>query len=96
MIVLVDTTVWVDHLRNDRKDLRQMLDDGRVLCHPFVIGELGCVNLRNRDEILSLLKALPNVALAQHDEVLLLALGAASFRKRTWLDRLALACLGAD
>jgi len=70
MMVLVDTSVWVDHLRNDNHALRRMLDSGSVLCHPFVIGELACGNLRNRRGILDLLDALPCALVAQHLEVL--------------------------
>jgi predicted nucleic acid-binding protein len=70
MMVLVDTSVWVDHLRHDNHDLRRMLDSGSVLCHPFVIGELACGNLRNRRMILDLLDALPCALVAQHLEVL--------------------------
>jgi predicted nucleic acid-binding protein len=68
--VLVDTSVWVDHLRRGNRVLAEHLREARVLCHPFVIGELACGNLRRRDEILSLLAALPRVPLASDDEVL--------------------------
>ena len=70
MMVLVDTSVWVDHLRYDNVELRRLLDSGRVLSHPFVIGELSCGNLRNRRVILELLDALPTALLAEHLEVL--------------------------
>jgi predicted nucleic acid-binding protein len=58
MGVLVDTSVWVDHLRKGDAHLTQMLDKDRVLCHPFIIGELACGNLKNRTEILSALSEL--------------------------------------
>jgi predicted nucleic acid-binding protein len=58
MNVLVDTSVWVDHLRKGDARLAKLLNDGRVLCHPFVIGELACGNLNNRFEILDALKEL--------------------------------------
>ena len=48
----------------------KLLDEGRVCCHEFVVGELACGTLRNRDELLALLKALPEVRMAKHDEVL--------------------------
>lgn len=50
--------------------LRALLEDGRVLSHPFVIGELACGNLENREEILSLLEELPKAFTAAHDEVM--------------------------
>ena len=69
-MTLVDTSVWVDHLRKGDQELRSLLDEGSVLCHPFVIGELACGNLKNRGEILSLLEALPTSTVASHEEVL--------------------------
>ncbi len=69
-MILVDTSVWVDHLRNTHQELSRLLDDGVVLCHPFVIGELACGNLKNRNEILDLLAALPTAEVASHDEAL--------------------------
>ena len=68
--VLVDTSVWIDHLRKDREDLRARLEAGDVVCHPFILGELACGTIRKRDEVLSLLAALSQVAVADHDEVL--------------------------
>jgi len=68
--VLVDTSVWVDHLRRGNKLLAEHLQEARVLCHPFVIGELACGNLKHREEVLSLLFALPRVPVARDDEVL--------------------------
>ena len=57
--VLVDTSIWITHLRGDEDRLVKELEQGYVLCHPFVIGELACGTLENRREILSLLEALP-------------------------------------
>jgi predicted nucleic acid-binding protein len=70
-VVLVDTSVWVEHLRNGVPDLEALLADGEVACHPFVIGELACGNLRNRQEILSLLQDLPAVPEIADEELLL-------------------------
>ena len=70
MIALVDTSVWVDHLRRSNEQLVMLLDEGGVCCHQFVVGELACEALRNRDELLSLLKALPETPIAEHEEVL--------------------------
>ena len=70
MITLVDTSVWIDHLRRGNKHLTTLLDEGGVCCHRFVIGEIACGKLRNRGELLSLLKALPEVPIAEHEEVL--------------------------
>lgn len=69
-MVLVDTSIWVSHLREGDDHLAGLLDKGLVCCHPFVIGELACGNLKNRTEILSLLQALPSAETADHEEIL--------------------------
>lgn len=69
-MILVDTSVWIDHLRDGSSRLEDLLVDGMVLSHPFVIGELACGNLAKRGEILSLLAALPRAGMADNDEVL--------------------------
>lgn len=69
-MMLVDTSVWVAHLRAGHPRLAGLLEDGQVECHPFVIGELACGRLSRRAEILGLLAALPQVPIAGHDEVL--------------------------
>jgi predicted nucleic acid-binding protein len=68
--VLVDTSVWVDHLRRRDARLAELLEDGSVWTHPFVIGELACGNLARRAEVLELIGALPLVPVADHEEVL--------------------------
>jgi len=69
-MVLVDTSVWVSHLRDGNAELANLLNDGRVLCHPLIVGELACGNLKNRTVILSLLQLLPMSIEAEHEEVL--------------------------
>jgi predicted nucleic acid-binding protein len=69
-MVLVDTSVWVAHLRDGTIGLDSLLSDGHVVCHSLIIGELGCGNLQNRTEILSLLQDLPMALHAEHEEVL--------------------------
>ena len=69
-MVLVDTSVWVAHLRQTDRRLSALLEEGRVAVHPFVIGELACGRLRNRREILSLLRALPEVPVVSLPELL--------------------------
>jgi predicted nucleic acid-binding protein len=70
MRVLVDTSVWIDHLRHGHATLALALEEGNVLTHPFVIGELACGNLRRRAEILRLLGELPQAPVASNAEVL--------------------------
>lgn len=70
MTVLVDTSVWIDHLRRTNARLVDLLDQGTVVTHPFVIGELACGNLTRRDEILTLLQALPATPVVESDEAL--------------------------
>jgi len=69
-MILVDTSVWVEHLRSGTIGLEALLNDGHVVCHPFIIGEIACGNLKNRTEILSLLQDLPMASLADDDEVI--------------------------
>lgn len=68
--MLVDTSVWVEHLRRGDPVLSALLSREEVECHPFIIGELACGSLQRRSEILALLQKLPHVPLASHDEVL--------------------------
>lgn len=70
-MILVDTSVWVDHLRVGDDKLIELLNDSRVLMHPFVLGELACGNIANRDVLLTLFKDLPQAAVATDDEVLI-------------------------
>ncbi len=69
-MILVDTSVWISHLRDSNSYLEELLNEGIVLCHPFIIGELACGNIKNRNEILSLLKLLPMAQVVEYDEVL--------------------------
>ncbi|HEX21628.1 MAG TPA: type II toxin-antitoxin system VapC family toxin [Actinobacteria bacterium] len=69
-MVLVDTSVWIAHLRDSNTSLIKLLNNGQVLCHPFIIGELACGNIKNRLEILSLFQALPAVIVAEHKEAM--------------------------
>jgi predicted nucleic acid-binding protein len=69
-MVLVDTSVWVSHLRHGNEELQKLLKEGEVVCHPFVVGELACGNLKNRNEILTYLQSLAMTTLAEDEEVL--------------------------
>ena len=71
-MILVDTSVWVDHLRSGVPLLANLLQDGEVLIHPWVIGEIACGNLRNRQQVLDLLLGLTTAVVASDSEVLLL------------------------
>jgi predicted nucleic acid-binding protein len=69
-VILVDTSIWIDHLRSPSAILVELLGDGEVLGHPFVLGELALGNLRRRDEFLRILRRLPQTVTASHGEVL--------------------------
>lgn len=69
-MILADTSVWVDHLRRGNKKLATLLEEGQVSCHPFIVGELACGNIKNRDEILSMLAALPGTPIADNEEIM--------------------------
>ncbi|MCC6946452.1 MAG: PIN domain-containing protein [Bradyrhizobiaceae bacterium] len=69
-MILVDTSIWVDHLRRIETTLVRLLEDGRVITHPFVIGELALGQLHQRDLILRTFHDLPKAIVADDREVL--------------------------
>jgi predicted nucleic acid-binding protein len=68
-MVLVDTSIWINHFNKSSAGLISLLNSAKVCIHPFIIGELACGNISNRTEILQLLKALPAVDQALDEEV---------------------------
>ncbi|HEC02756.1 MAG TPA: type II toxin-antitoxin system VapC family toxin [Phycisphaerales bacterium] len=70
-MVLVDTSVLVSHLRRGNSRLQELLEEGAVVSHPFVVGELACGSIGNRSEIISLMQALPMLNVVEHEELLL-------------------------
>lgn len=69
-MILVDTSIWVDHLRRGEPNLDTLLNRNEVLVHPLVIGELACGNLKDRKTVLDLFRPMPAASEAGHDEVL--------------------------
>ena len=69
-MILVDTSVWIDHLHNPESALIEQLEAGNVLMHPMVIGELACGNLRDRADRLKEWWALPLIPEITHEEVI--------------------------
>ena len=69
-MILVDTSIWIDHFRDSDQRLIELLDAELVRMHPWVVGELACGNLANRANTLYLLRSLPRVAVASDDELL--------------------------
>lgn len=69
-MILVDTSVWVNHLRTGDKILAALLGAGAILTHPFVVGELALGNLHQRETILNALLDLPRATVATDSEVL--------------------------
>jgi predicted nucleic acid-binding protein len=69
-VILVDTSVWVDHFRQGNARLRDFLADARVASHPLVTGEVAMGHLQRPAEILTLLGSLPQAEQAEHEEVL--------------------------
>lgn len=68
-MILVDTSVWVDHFRRGEEALHSLLLRNEVLCHPFVTGELALGQLVNRAIILASLESLPQASMASDAEV---------------------------
>ncbi len=69
-MILADTSVWIDHLRRNNATLAELLDQGQILTHPFVIGELALGSLKQRDTVLQALHLLPQANVANYLEVL--------------------------
>lgn len=69
-MILVDSSIWIKHLRNTDTTLVRLLGDNQVLVHPFIIGEIACGNFSNRSEVLSELRDLPFLPVTSDDEVL--------------------------
>jgi len=69
-MVLVDTSVWIDHLRYGDEALSHLLRQEQVCCHPMIIGELACGYLKKRQELISLWQNLPKPTIASHQEAL--------------------------
>lgn len=80
-MILVDTSVWIDHLRSGDEQLRKHLNKGTVAIHPFIIAELALGSLQERGKTLALLDLLPKVRVAQLNEVRL-AIEARSLHSR--------------
>ena len=69
-MILVDTSIWIDHFRHGDAELKRIINDDRLLCHPFVVGELALGSLRERDEVLAFLAAQREAMIASHAEVM--------------------------
>ncbi|MBF0218649.1 MAG: type II toxin-antitoxin system VapC family toxin [Gammaproteobacteria bacterium] len=69
-MVLVDSSVWIDHLRQKEPQLVQLLANNRVLIHPFIIGELACGQIKNRQQFINLLSQLPAIDVAADTQVM--------------------------
>lgn len=69
-MILVDTSIWIDHLRQGDPTLVRLLSAGQVLAHPFITGELALGSLRNRAAVLDALDELPRASVATDQEVL--------------------------
>lgn len=70
-MIIVDTPVWIDHLRQAVPDLAALLVNGQVLIHPFVIGEVALGSMKNRVAMVSGLQLLPRTRVAFETEVLM-------------------------
>ena len=69
-LILVDTSVWIKHLRESDKNLIRLLEQGLVACHPLITGELACGGIKNRYEIIALLNDLPSTDILDHSEIM--------------------------
>lgn len=69
-MILVDTSIWINHFRYDDSELRKIINDDQLLCHPFVVGELALGSLRERAAVLEFLAAQREALIATHAEVM--------------------------
>ena len=69
-MILIDTSIWIDHFRHGDAELRRIIEDDRLLCHPSVIGELALGSLRDRSSVMAFLAAQRGAVVATHDEVM--------------------------
>ncbi len=68
-MILADTSVWIEHLRSGNQELQKRLSQGQIVIHPFIIAELALGSLKERAKTLALLDLLPQVRVAQMDEI---------------------------
>ncbi|QRM57211.1 type II toxin-antitoxin system VapC family toxin [Sinorhizobium sp. BG8] len=71
-MILADTSIWIDHFRRGDAELRRIIEDDRLLCHPAVIGELALGSLRDRGSVIAFLAAQREAFVATHDEVMMM------------------------
>ena len=71
-MILVDTSIWIDHFRHGDTELQKIIEDDRFLCHPAIIGELALGSLRNRNDVINFLTAQREILVATHDEVMVM------------------------
>lgn len=69
-MILVDTSVWIDHLRHTEVELVALLHQHVVLMHPMILGELACGNLKNRSTLIGLWQGLPRITTATDAEAM--------------------------
>lgn len=69
-MILVDTSVWIDHLARGDSELQSLLEEGEVLMHPYIVAEISLGSLNQRDETVGALQALPEIPLVRHVEVM--------------------------
>lgn len=71
-MILVDTSIWIDHFRQSDGELRKIIEEDRLLCHPAIIGELALGSLRHSDDVIIFLTAQREVSVATHQEVMMM------------------------
>ena len=71
-MILVDTSIWIDHFRHGDSELRKIIEEDRLLCHHAIIGELALGSLRHRDDVIMFLTAQREVIASKHHEVMVM------------------------
>lgn len=69
-MILVDTSIWIDHLRTGDAHLTALLSEMKVAMHPMILGELACGNLQDRQTLMVLWRNLPQLTVVTDAEAL--------------------------
>jgi predicted nucleic acid-binding protein len=69
-VILVDSSIWIDHFRHGDSELTKIIGNDQLLCHPFVVGELALGSLRDRDAVIAFLAAQREAVVATHAEAM--------------------------
>lgn len=68
--ILADTSVWITHFKKELPEFIDILNAGKVILHPFIIGELACGGLQKKQDIFKLIESMPQTVCLEHEEIM--------------------------